>query len=288
MRRRERHRLFLVVRHDDEGHAELLLQIDQLELRVLAQLLVERAERLVEQQQLRTLHQRARERDALALAAGQLVRLALRELRQLHEIEHVGDARRRSRAFGRPSCFRPNATFCSTRHVREQRVRLEHHVDRPLVRRDAGHVDAVDGDAPGGRLLEPGQHAQQRGLAAARAAEQAEQLAAIDLQRDVVDGDEVAELLRDAVDVDVGRRLGVVPDGDLLLGPVDRSSDHRLRDVEAAGHPRRPPLLIVRSGTWSTSGSSGAGSLRRRRATGTASPSLPASGRCPGRSSLRR
>ena len=47
------------------------------------------------------------------------------------------------------------------RHVREQRVGLEHHVDRPLVRRDAGHVHAVDEDAARGGLLEAGQHAQQ-------------------------------------------------------------------------------------------------------------------------------
>ena len=54
----------------------VFLDLDQLELGLLAQLLVERAERLVEQQQLRPLGQRAGERDALALAAGQLVRLA--------------------------------------------------------------------------------------------------------------------------------------------------------------------------------------------------------------------
>ena len=90
MRVDERHRLFLVVRHDDERDAELLLQVHELELRVLAQLLVERAERLIEQQQLRSLHERARERDALALAARQLMGLALGELRQLDEIQHVG------------------------------------------------------------------------------------------------------------------------------------------------------------------------------------------------------
>ena len=76
--RAERHRLLLVVRDHDEGDAQALLDVEQLELRVLAQLLVERGQRLVEQQQLRPLHQRARQRDALALAAGELVRLALR------------------------------------------------------------------------------------------------------------------------------------------------------------------------------------------------------------------
>ena len=73
----ERHRLFLVVGHDDEGDADLLLDVHDLELRLLAQLLVERAERLVEQQQLRLLGERAGERHALALAARELMRLAL-------------------------------------------------------------------------------------------------------------------------------------------------------------------------------------------------------------------
>ena len=49
----------------------------QLELRMLAQLAIERAQRLIEQQQLRPLDQRARQRHALALAAGELMRLAL-------------------------------------------------------------------------------------------------------------------------------------------------------------------------------------------------------------------
>ena len=74
---RDRHRLLLVVGDDDEGGAEPLLQLHQLELRLVAQLLVERGERLVEQQHLRPLGERARERDALALAAGELVRLAV-------------------------------------------------------------------------------------------------------------------------------------------------------------------------------------------------------------------
>ena len=44
------HRLFLIVRDDDEGGAELALQFHQLELGFGAQLLVERSQRLIEQQ----------------------------------------------------------------------------------------------------------------------------------------------------------------------------------------------------------------------------------------------
>ena len=74
-----RHRLLLVVRDVDEREPELALDALQLELHLLAELQVECAERLVEQQHLRAVHERARERDALLLPAGQLARLALVE-----------------------------------------------------------------------------------------------------------------------------------------------------------------------------------------------------------------
>ena len=56
--------------------AGALLNAHQLELGLLAQLLVERAERLVEQHDLRLLGDGAGERDALLLAARELMRLA--------------------------------------------------------------------------------------------------------------------------------------------------------------------------------------------------------------------
>ena len=65
-------RFRLVVRDVDEGRRELMLQQLQLDLHALAQLQVERAERLVEQQHVRLEHHAARDRDALLLAAGEL------------------------------------------------------------------------------------------------------------------------------------------------------------------------------------------------------------------------
>ena len=72
-----RQRLALVVRHVDEGHAELAVQLLELDLHVLAQLLVERAERLVHQHELRLEDQRPRQRDALLLAARELRRVGV-------------------------------------------------------------------------------------------------------------------------------------------------------------------------------------------------------------------
>ena len=72
-----RERLLLVVRDIDERHPPLALDPLQLDLHLLAQLQVERAERLVEQQHPRAVHERPRERHPLALAAGELNRLAV-------------------------------------------------------------------------------------------------------------------------------------------------------------------------------------------------------------------
>ena len=62
---------------------QLALQALQLEAHPLAQLRVEVGQRLVEQQQRRLHDQRAREREALLLAAGELRRLAVGQLVEL-------------------------------------------------------------------------------------------------------------------------------------------------------------------------------------------------------------
>ncbi len=67
-----RHRLRLVVRHVDDGQREALLQLADLLAHLPAQARVEVGQRLVEQQHRRLEHQRARHRDALLLAAGEL------------------------------------------------------------------------------------------------------------------------------------------------------------------------------------------------------------------------
>ncbi len=66
---RQRHRLFLIVGHYDEGDTKLLLKVDELELGVLAKLFIERAERLVEKKQFGTLDERASQGHALTLTS---------------------------------------------------------------------------------------------------------------------------------------------------------------------------------------------------------------------------
>src|SRR5207244_12950071 len=101
----------------------------QLELGVLAELPVERRERLIEQQELRPLDQRPRERHALTLPARELVRLAGAEASHLHDVENVANLTADLGALA-ALLLEPEGAVPLDTHVREQCVTLEHHVHR--------------------------------------------------------------------------------------------------------------------------------------------------------------
>ena len=75
----------------DEGDPDLDLDPLELELEALAQLQIERAERLVEEQDVGPVDERPGERDPLLLAARQLVRLAPSVAAEVDELEGLGD-----------------------------------------------------------------------------------------------------------------------------------------------------------------------------------------------------
>ena len=79
------------------------------------------------------------------------------------------------------------------RQVRIERIGLEHHGDAAVGRRHDGHVGAVDQHAARGRVLQPGDDAQQRGLAAARRADEDDELAVVDLEVDALQHVDLAE-----------------------------------------------------------------------------------------------
>ena len=86
-------RLFLIVGDVEDGDAGLLMDAPDLVLDFLAQLLVERRQRLVHQQDRRIIGKRPGQRDALLLAAGQLRRHAVLEALEPHQLQHRRDFR---------------------------------------------------------------------------------------------------------------------------------------------------------------------------------------------------
>ena len=132
----------------------------------VVQLAVEPGERLVEQQHPRARGERAGERDPLGLAAAQVgdrTRIRTRRGRPGRAARRTRAARRRR---GTPCMRNPKRDV--GRHVRcgEQLLVLEDHADAAPVGRHGGDVDAVDADRAGVGQRQPGDHAQQRALAA--------------------------------------------------------------------------------------------------------------------------
>ena len=111
-------RLLLVVRHKQGRDVDFVVQFAQPAAQFLAHLRVERAERLVQQQNLRLDRERAGERDALSLPAGKLGRIPFGERLELDEFQQLV---RRGRGFRPPAAAsvlgrtrRPKAMFSKT------------------------------------------------------------------------------------------------------------------------------------------------------------------------------
>ena len=163
------------------------MQALDLDAHLGAQLGVEVRQRLVEQEHLRIAHDAAAERDALLLAAGQLLRLALQ---QFVQAEHAGGAidRRLDLGFRGLLVAQAEGEIVVDAHVLVERVVLEHHGDVAVARRQMVDHPVADADVAAGDVLEARDHAQRRRLAAAGRADQRHELLVGDLEIDVLDG----------------------------------------------------------------------------------------------------
>ncbi len=157
------------------------MQLLQLDLHVLAQLLVERPQRLVHQYQLGFEHQGPRQGHALLLPPRQLGRQPVGHAVQPHHRECARDLGGTGRG-GHLAHGQRIGHVLAHRHVREQRVVLEHHAEIALVRRRPRDRPAIQQDLAGRRRFEAGQHHQGGRLAGARGAQQREELAAPDVE----------------------------------------------------------------------------------------------------------
>src|SRR5205085_3200986 len=149
---------------------------------------------------------RARERDALPLAAGELEGAPVAEASELDQLQGLLDALPADAPRHAPDA-EAVADVLLHAHVREERVVLEDGVDVALVRRPAGHVRSGELDPAGIGPLEPRDQPQRSRLPGARGTEEREELAPRDREVDAVDRDDVAIGLADLDEPDVGRGL---------------------------------------------------------------------------------
>lgn len=124
--------LLLVVGDEDEGHAQLAVHAGDLLLQAVAQLFVQSAERLVEQQGTGLVDDGAGQGDPLLLASGELPGQPIGPLGEAHQVQRFvhprGDLR-----LGELALLEGVADVLPDGHVGEQRVLLEDDAEVPLV-----------------------------------------------------------------------------------------------------------------------------------------------------------
>jgi chemotaxis methyl-accepting protein methylase len=140
-------------------------------------------------------------RDTLALAAGQLARVAVEQLVQVQDARRVGQPFFGGGAIGAAQ-LQAEGHVLAHRHVRVQRIALKHHCDVAVLGLQV--VDHLVGDqhVAAGDFFQASEHAQQRALAAARRADQHHELAVGDLEADAVDDLDLAVGLVDVAKAD--------------------------------------------------------------------------------------
>ena len=181
----QRHRLDLVVGDVDHRRLQVLMQLRELIAHPHAQRGVEVGQRLVEQEHLGLAHDRAADGHALALPARQVLGLALEQVLDVQDARGVAH-RAVDLVLRYLGQLQPERHVVVQVHVGVERVALEHHRDAALGRRHVVDQAAADAHLAAGDVLQPGDRAQQRRLAAARRADEDHEFAVPDLQVDAM------------------------------------------------------------------------------------------------------
>ena len=185
-----------VVADEEVGEGEALLQVGEEIEDLRLDRDVERRQRLVRHDEARGADRGARDGDALALAAGELVRVATRHRGvEAHHLQDGRDALARLSGAGESVDEERLGQRLADAHARVQRGErvLEHHPHggtgaAQRFRRQGAEVAAVEQRHAAGRLLQPQKGAAQGGLAAAGFPDERHGFARRDREVDAVDG----------------------------------------------------------------------------------------------------
>src|SRR5579859_6649533 len=195
----KRHGLVLIVGDKEKSNADFALQRFQFALHLFAKIGVERGERLIEQQELRTINQRASERDALLLPAAEGRGPRIGEAAHLHHAQSLFHAAGDFRFWGGLDSQAVRHVFANVQ-VREERIILKDGVHAALVWGKRVQALAAHPDFSGRRLLEAGDQPEQRGLARATLTQQREEFTSGNLQRNIFEDLRDAEVFRHPAD----------------------------------------------------------------------------------------
>ncbi len=135
----------LVVGYVDEGDAQSLVHLLQLQLHVLAHLQVEGSQWLVQEKNLRLVDDGAGDGDALLLSTRERVDVTIFVVAHVHHLQRTFHLRQYL-LLRRMLEFEAEGDVVVHVEMWEQSIFLEHRIDVSLIRRKVGDVVAGDGD----------------------------------------------------------------------------------------------------------------------------------------------
>ena len=201
---------------------------------------------LVEEQELRLGRQRPRDLETALVTVGEIPRevlVAALEGAESQELARVIRCFPLLAPDARCAKDRANdATVETSVHAHEHVLERGHLLEEPdvlegaadaelrdRVWRLAGHIRPVEDDFPPGRLVDTGEHVEERRLSRSIRPDQADDGADRDREVHVVDGDQSAELLPDVDGLEQVRRRGAHPRASINGSSWTPSSSSRLR-----------------------------------------------------------
>ena len=175
----------LIVGHVQGGDTQLALQSSDLGTGLHAELGIKVGQRLIHEEDLRLTDDCTTHSHTLTLTTGQSLRLTIKVLGQVEDLSGLLDALANLFLRGAGD-LQSEAHVVGHGHVRIQSVVLEHHCDVAILRLHRGDVLATDEDAALVDLFKASEHTQSSGLAAARRANQHQELAILDVHIQII------------------------------------------------------------------------------------------------------
>ncbi len=180
------HRLDLIVGHVNHGGVEIAVHPGDLDAHLHPQRRVEIGERFVEQEHLGVADDGAADGDPLALAARQGFRLAIQQRVELEDAGRLVDLAVDFR-FRHLGQLQTEPHVVAHRHVRIERVGLEHHRDAALGGGQVVDPPAVDAQLAVRDAFQTGDHPQQGRFAAAGRTDENHEFLVVDVEVNAFD-----------------------------------------------------------------------------------------------------
>ena len=168
----------------DEGGGQLLVQLDDLGAHAGTQLCIQVGQGLVQQEDCRVTNHCTAQSNTLTLTTGQSLGLAVQQVLDLQDLGSLVNAAVDLVLRGLAQ-LQTESDVLVNGHVGVQSVALEHHGDITILGRNVVDQAAADVHFALGDLLQTGDHTQGGGLAAARGADEDDELLILDLQVEV-------------------------------------------------------------------------------------------------------